>query len=109
MLSEKGAEILLLIKNEDYGEILDFNTFSYLKEKGYIQYSQDKTSYLSPLGEEVLDDYLYTQNLKQIAENANSIAENANSIAKKSNHKANVSNLIAIFSLITAILVAIFK
>lgn len=116
MLSNQGAKILLSVRNEEFDEIHDFNTFKFLQEKKYIEYSPDKTAHLSPLGDEVLDDYLHAQELKSIAEkanfistNANDIAKKSNDIARKSNRKANISNIIALVSLITAILVAIFK
>ena len=95
MLSNQCAKILLLIRNQQFDEIIDFNTFKFLQEKKYIEYSPDKTAYLSPLGEEVLDDYLHAQELKSIAE--------------KANKKADRANILALISLVVSILVFIFK
>ena len=81
MLSDKGAQILLLLKNDKGDESKDFDTMSHLQRQGYIELRAGRISDISPLGEEALADYLNNQEIRQTAIEANKKAQRANIIS----------------------------
>ena len=94
MISNECAKLLLQIKSEKFDQIKDMDTFNYLENCGYVEYRKGNIATISPLGQEVLDEYIYQQDIK-----------NATTIANK---KSKIANIISFISVSISLISLIF-
>ena len=97
MLSDKSVEILLLIKANKSNLIQDFDTFSYLENNGLIAYDGKKCAYVTPFGEEQLDNYYFHKDNLEIQKNNLNLSMTAKTSSL-------IANIISIIALVVAVI-----
>ncbi len=100
MLSDKCVKILLLIKSDKIEEIKDFDSLSYLEKNGLVSTAGNQQIYVTPFGEEQLDNYYFHKDNLEVQKS------NLNETIKASKQSKN-ANIIAICALIFSVLINI--
>lgn len=108
MLSSKCAEILSLLESNRSDEILDMETFEFLKSKKYIAYDGKQCAYVTTEGNAELEDYFHY--MKALEREEKTLDLSRQSIKKSST--ANVLSIVAISASsvisVVSLLVSIF-
>ena len=101
MISSKSAEILQLVAEEKFDQIKDWDTYSFLYEKRkYISTSGSGKDYLTPEGEEALEDfYHYMKALER--------EEKTLECVQKSDIRSRRANLISIISIVCSTVISL--